>query len=81
MVLGTLDYVVCLGWKIYVTKCKQELGFLWKFNVILFVWSKDFEKKKESQWAQEREIRAIWPLKNLKPLFDEEGSDLSGYRT
>jgi hypothetical protein len=24
-----------------------------------FVWFEDFEKKKESQWAQEREIRVI----------------------
>jgi hypothetical protein len=24
-----------------------------------FVWFKEFEKKKEGQWAQEKEIRAI----------------------
>jgi hypothetical protein len=24
-----------------------------------FVWSEDFEKKKEGQWAQEKEIKAI----------------------
>jgi len=24
-----------------------------------FVWSKDFEKMKEGQWAQEREIKTI----------------------
>jgi hypothetical protein len=46
-----------------------------------FVWFKDFEKKKEGQWAQDKEIRTIWPLKNLKPLFDEESSDLNGYIT
>jgi hypothetical protein len=31
----------------------------------------DFEKR--GQWAQESEIRVIWPLENLKPLYDEEG--------
>jgi len=35
MVSRTPDYVVCLGYGIYVTKCKEELGFLWKFNVVL----------------------------------------------
>jgi hypothetical protein len=29
---------------------------------------------KKGQWAQEREIREIQPLRNLKPLFDEEGN-------
>ncbi len=43
-----------------------------------FVWSKEFEKKKEGQWVQKREIRTIWPLRNLKPLFDEKGNDLGG---
>ncbi len=46
-----------------------------------FVWSKKIAKKKEAQWAQKKDIRAIWPLRNLKPLFDEEGNDLDGYRT
>jgi hypothetical protein len=44
------------------------------------MWSENFEKKKEGQRVQERDIKAIWPLRNLKPLFDDEGSDLSGYR-
>jgi len=41
---------------------------------------KDFEKKKEGQWAHERDIRAILPLKNLKLLFDKKSSDLNGCR-
>jgi hypothetical protein len=44
-----------------------------------FVWFKDFEKMKEGQWAQERKIRMILPLRNLKPLFDEEGNVLCDY--
>jgi hypothetical protein len=43
-----------------------------------FVWSVDFEKKKKGQWAQKKEIRVIWPLRNLKPFFDEEGKVLNG---
>jgi len=45
------------------------------------MWSEEFEKKKVGEWAQEREIKTIWPLRNLEPLFDEEGSDLGGYTT
>jgi hypothetical protein len=30
-----LVYVIHLGSGIYVTKCKQELGFLWKFDLVL----------------------------------------------
>ncbi len=33
--LGTLDYVICMGRGIYVTKCKQELEFSWKSNLVL----------------------------------------------
>jgi hypothetical protein len=44
-----------------------------------FVWCEDFEKMKEVQWAQERKIKTIWPIRNLKPVFDEEGSILCGY--
>ncbi len=73
MVSKKQDCVICVGWGIYSTVCKLELEFLWKSNV---VWdlcgSKDFEKR--GQWAQESEIRAIWPLENLKPLYDEEGN-------
>jgi len=46
-----------------------------------FMWSKEFEKKKEGHWVQDKEIRTIWPLRNLKPLFDEESNDLNGYIT
>jgi len=73
MVSKKQDCVICVGWGIYSTVCKLELEFMWKSNV---VWdlcgSKDFEKR--GQWAQESEIRAIWPLENLKPLYDEEGN-------
>jgi hypothetical protein len=43
------------------------------------VWSEDFEKMKEGQWAQKREIKTTWPLRNLKPFFDEEGNVLCDY--
>jgi hypothetical protein len=46
-----------------------------------FVWSEEFEKKKEGQWVQEIQIKAIWPFRNLKLLFDEEGCVLCGYWT
>jgi len=36
-----------------------------------FMWFENFEKMKDDRWAQEIEISAIWPLRNLKPLFDE----------
>jgi hypothetical protein len=45
-----------------------------------FVWFENFEKK-EGQWASERDIKVIWPLRNLKPLFDEEGGVWSDYWT
>jgi hypothetical protein len=45
-----------------------------------FIWSEDIKKEKKGQWAQEREIRVIWPLRNLKPLFVEEGNNLGGYK-
>jgi hypothetical protein len=79
MVSGILDYVIYLGWGIHITKCKQEFEFPWKSNVVLGSCGlKDFEKKKEDQWTHERDIRAIWPLRNLKLLFDQKGSDLDG---
>jgi hypothetical protein len=43
------------------------------------VWFEDIEKKKESQWAQKRKIRTIWPFRILKSFFDEEGNVLNGY--
>jgi hypothetical protein len=80
MVSGTLDYVVCMGWGIYVTKCKQELGFLWKFNVVLgSCGEKTLRRRKAS--GLKRDFKMIWPLRNLKPLFDEKGMDLSDYMT
>jgi len=35
MVSRTLDYVIYVGWGIYVTECKHELEFLWMSSVIL----------------------------------------------
>jgi hypothetical protein len=56
MVSRTLDHVIYVGWKIYVTECKQELEVLWKSNVVLgLCGSEDFKRKKEGQWAQEKE--------------------------
>jgi hypothetical protein len=37
----------------------------------------DFEKK--GQWAQESEIKTIWPLENLKPFYDEEGGFFASF--
>jgi hypothetical protein len=39
----------------------------------------DFEKR--GQWAQESEIRVIWPLENLKLLYDEGGGFFVGFCT
>ncbi len=44
--------------------------------IMWFVWVWDFEKR--GQWAQESEIRVIWPLENLKPFYDEEGNFFAG---
>ncbi len=80
MVSRKPDCVICVGWGIYSTMCKLELEFLWKSNVVLdSCGSEDFEKR--GQWAQENEMRAIWPLGNLKPLFDEKNSFFAGFRT
>ncbi len=80
MVSRKSDCVICVGWGIYSTICKLKLEFPWKSNV---VWdlcrSKDFEKR--DQWAQKNEIGAIWPLKNLKPLYDEEDNFFAGFWT
>jgi len=47
-----------------------------------FVWYEKFEKKKKDHGAQERErSKRSETLRNLKPLFDEEGSVLCGYWT
>jgi hypothetical protein len=35
MVLITLDYVICVGWRIYVIDYEHELEFPWKSNVVL----------------------------------------------
>jgi hypothetical protein len=35
MVSETLDYVICVGWGIYVIECRHELEFLWMSNVVL----------------------------------------------
>jgi len=46
------------------------------------MWYEKFEKKKKDHGAQERErSKRSETLRNLKPLFDEEGSVLCGYWT
>jgi len=51
-------------------------------NGVKEIWScdlrgfEDFEKG--GQWAQESEIKVIWPLENLKPFYDEEGNFFVG---
>ncbi len=57
----TLNYVICLDQRIYVIGTWVPMEVKCDYG---FVWFEDFEKKKESQWAQEREIRVIWPLRN-----------------
>ncbi len=53
---GTLIYVVCLGLGIYFTKCKQKLGFLWKFDLVLdsYGLKKLRRRKKASGLKRER---------------------------
>jgi hypothetical protein len=72
MVSRKQNCVICVGWRIYSTICKLELEFPWKSNVVMdLCGSKDFEKR--GQWVQDNDIRMIWPLGNLKPLYDEKG--------
>jgi len=54
-------------------------------NGVKEIWScdlcgfEDFEKR--VQWAQENEIKVIWPPENPKPLYDEEGNFFVGFWT
>jgi hypothetical protein len=78
MVSRKPNRVICVGWGTYSIVCKLKLEFLWKSNVLQDLsGSEEFEKR--GQWAQESEIRAIWPLGNLKPLYDEEGDFFAGF--
>jgi len=78
MVSRKPDRVIYVGWGIYSNVCKLELEFLWKSNVVLDSCGfEDFEKR--GQWAQESEIRAIWPFGNLKLLYDEEDNFFAGF--
>jgi hypothetical protein len=80
MVSRKPDGVICVGWEIYNTICKLELEFLQKSNMVLdLCGSEDFEKRGE--WAQECEIRVIWPLGNLKPFYNEKGGFFAGFWT
>jgi hypothetical protein len=80
MVTRKQNRVICVGWGIYSTVCKLELEFPWKFNVVLDSCGfKDFEKK--GQQVQESEIKAISPLGNLKPFYDEEGGFFASFWT
>jgi hypothetical protein len=79
MVSRRLDHVICAGWGICNTVCKLAPKFPWKFNVVLdSCGSENFEKR--GQWAQESEIRVIWPLRNLKAVYDEKGDFFVGFR-
>jgi len=52
-------------------------------NGVKEIWScdlhgfEDFEKK--GQWAQENDIKVIWPLENLKLFYDEEDNFFDGF--
>jgi len=80
MVSRKPDRVICVGWRIYSTICKLELQFPWKSNEVLDLSGfEDFENR--GRWAQESEIKAISPLGNLKPLYDEEGGLFASFWT
>ncbi len=72
-------YAIYLDLGVYVTKCNMGIGFLWKFSCFGFMWSKEIEKRRKANGLK-REIREIWPLRNLKPLFVDEGKNLGGHR-
>jgi hypothetical protein len=62
MVLGTLDYVIYVGWRIFVTKCKQEFEFPWKSNVVLGSCGfKDFGKKKKACGLKKERSERSYP--------------------
>jgi hypothetical protein len=61
-----------------VTKCKQELGFMWKFDVVLGSYGPKNLRMRRKARGLKREIRVISRLKDLKPFFVEKGSNLNG---
>jgi hypothetical protein len=80
MVSGTPYYVICLGWRICVTKCKQELGFLWKSDMVLGSCGLKNLRRRRKANGFKREIKAIWPLRDLKCLFVEKKLNLGGHK-
>jgi hypothetical protein len=48
-------------------------------NVVLGLCGLETLRRLEKANGFKKEIRVIWPLRNLKPLFDEEGSVLCDY--
>jgi hypothetical protein len=60
------------------SQCVVFLSFVLSNGTICVkkIWSHDLcgyeDFEKGGQWAQESEIRVIWPPKNLKPLYNEE---------
>ncbi len=80
IVSWALVYAIYLDSGIYVTKCNMGLGFLWKFDVVIGLYGLKKLRGEGCQWAQDREIRMIWPFRNLKPLFVEGGRNLGGHR-
>jgi hypothetical protein len=79
VVSRTLNYVICEGWGIYVTECKHEFEFMWKSNVVMGLCDLKNLRRREKASGLKREIKMIWPLRNLKPFFDEECNVLCGY--
>jgi len=59
MVSWALVYVIHLGSGIYVTKCKQEFGFLWKSDVVMgsYGLKKLRRRRKASGFKKERSKR------------------------
>jgi hypothetical protein len=57
-------------------KWRNGVKEIWSCDLCGF---EDFEKR--SQWAQKNEIRTIWPLENLKPLYDVEGDFFASFWT
>ncbi len=72
MMSGTLDYVICVGWRIYITDCKHELEFPWVSNVVLGLcglkilrrWKKANGLKKERlEWSYPLETSSLFLMK------------------
>ncbi len=63
MVSRTLDYVICVGWGIFITKCKHELEFPWVSNVVLALCGlKTLRRWKKANGLKKERLKRLDPL-------------------